>query len=506
MEVILIMCAAPANKSWSGHQELISQVLSYAKKAEFSSGDAVLSPETEKEVFYYIDKGTVEVSYTGARQTKITVALIGTGEFFGEIGFFDKGSRVRTIIAAEDVEIAVFDQDVMDNMREQQLELFTDFLLYLTQRICKKFRRIAGESAPVATYADSLSSRRSCKYTEARPIPPNLIHSDLWHFIHERVGKASMELFDISLALQEDSVSGKKDPEQEQRCFSVLTGLVDAMPMFEEKIAGSGYEDILWGYIFKEIYPYFMRSYYAERSYHKPKGYAGDFLMIEHVYKNVPQGDGRLGELVDAFCLQRPASRAIRGRRRLMAEQLARLTAPLAEKGERIAIMNLACGPNRELFDFLKGCEYSELIEALCVDIDSEALQYTNRYVNTFSHLASIRLMSENVIKWSLGRVKHQIGPQNIIYSVGLCDYLDDRLFKAMITRCYQYLKPGGALILGNYTQHKDAVFMDRILRWELIYRTREQMEQLFADTPFTKVTVLSEEEHVNLFALAVKE
>ncbi len=97
------MCAAPANKSWSDHQELISQVLSYAKKAEFSSGDAVLSPETEKEVFYYIDKGTVDVSYTGARQTRITVALIGVGEFFGEIGFltrdpeYEPSSRPRML-------------------------------------------------------------------------------------------------------------------------------------------------------------------------------------------------------------------------------------------------------------------------------------------------------------------------------------------------------------------------------------------------------------------------
>lgn len=484
----------------------MSRILSYAKKNTFSSGESVLSPETGNDVFYYIRSGAVEVSYTGARQTKITVALIGAGEFFGEIGFFDKGSRVRTVVAVENLEIAVFDQEVMDRIRVEQPEIFTDFLYYLIRRICMKFRRIAGESSPVAAYADSLASRRSCKYTEAKPIPPALVHTELWGFIHEQVERASMELFDISLALQEHASSGKTDPELENRCFSVLTGLVDAMPLFEEKIAGSGYEDILWGYIFKEIYPYFMRSYYAERSYHKPKGYAGDFLMIEHLYTNVPRGDGRLGELVDAFCLQRPASKAIRGRRRLMKEQLERLTAPLAEKGERIAIMNLACGPNRELFDFLKECPYSELIEALCVDIDSEALQYTNRNVNTFSHLASIRLMSENVIKWSLGRVKHQIEPQDIIYSVGLCDYLDDRLFKAMIRQCYNHLKPGGTLILGNYTRHRDAVFMDRILRWELIYRTTEQLEALFADTPFAKVSVLSEEQHVNLFAVAVRE
>ncbi len=500
------MKVSSVTKPLSSDQEPVFLALSFAKMSVFAGGESVLSPETGSHVFYYVRKGTVEVSYLGARQTKITVALIGEGELFGEVGFFDKGSRVRTIIASDEVEVAIFDQEVMDTFREEEPEKYIDFLTYLTRRICTKFRRIAGESSPIAAYADTLASRRSCKYTEARPLPASLINSELWHFVHERVEKASMELFNLSLALQECSSQGRRDPELEQQCFTALTALVDEMPLFEEKISGSGYEDVLWGYIFKEIYPYFMRSYYAERTYHKPKGYAGDFLMIEHVYKDVPEGDGILGELVDAFCLTRPASKALRGRRRLLAEQLERLSTPLAQRGERVAIMNLACGPNRELFDFLSRCEYSELIDALCVDIDSEALQYTNQYVNTFSHRASIRLMNENVIKWSLGRAKQQIAKQDIIYSAGLCDYLDDRLFKALITQCYHHLKPGGTIILGNYAQHKDAVFMDRILRWELIYRDRMQLEQLFADTPFPKLEVLSEEEGVNLFALAVKD
>jgi len=493
-------------KPWSNSQELIALVLSHAKECDFAKGESVLTPQVDTDVFYYIRKGTVEVSYIGARQTKITVALIGAGEFFGEIGFFDKGSRVRTILASDDVEISIFDQEVMDTLRAEQPEIYIDFLLNLTRRICGKFRRIAGESSPVAAYADSLANRRSCKYTQAKAIPPSLLNTELWHYIHEQIENATMQLFDLSHQIQASSSRGEHDPEKDQHCLTVLGALYDKMPLFEEKISGSGYEDVLWGYIFKEVYPYLMRSYFVERTYHKPKGYAGDFLMIEHVYNNVPQGDDRFGELVDAFCINRPATKAIRGRRTLMTSQLQRLTAPLAEKGERIAILNLACGPNRELFDFLSTCEYSELIDALCVDIDSEALQYTNKNVNTFPHLASIRLMSENVIKWSLGRVKHYIGLQDIIYSIGLCDYLEDRLFKALINRCYEHLKPGGTLILGNYNHHQDVVFMNRILRWELIYRSREQLEQLFDDTPFSSVDVLSEEEHVNLFAIAVKE
>ena len=491
--------------SRSNNQELITRVLAFAGKSRLAPGDPVLSPDTKAEVFYYVEKGTVEVSYTGARQTKITVALIGAGEFFGEIGFFDRGSMVRTIVASEDVEIAVFTQDVMDLIREQEIDLYIDFLLYLTRKICTKFRRIAGETSPVAAYADSIADRRSCKYTGAKPLPPSLLRSDLWHTVQKQVERISMDFFNMSLSVQENSSDGGEE-ELKKNCTKVLTGFVDSIPLLDKQLSGNKYADVLWGYIFKEMYPYFMRSHYAERSYHKPKGYAGDFLMIEHVYKNVGSGDGRLGELIDEFCLNRPASKAIRGRRRLLADQLAKLTAPLAEKGDQISIMNLACGPNRELFDFLHGCEYDELIKALCIDIDTEALEYTAENVNVFPHRADIRLMQENVIKWSLGRARHQIDQQNIIYSAGLCDYLDDRLFKALITRCYHHLKPGGTLILGNFAFHKDAVFMDRILRWELIYRNSEQLASLFTDTPFGTATVVSEEEHVNLFALAVKE
>lgn len=492
-------------QSGSDNQELIALVLSYAQKTRFAPGDPVLSPETKAEVFYFVEKGTVEVSYTGASQTKITVALIGAGEFFGEIGFFDQGSRVRMIVASEEVDVAVFTKEVMDAIRYKQPDLYIDFLLYLTRKICTKFRHISGESSPIAAYADSISDRRSCKYTGAKPLPPSLLQSELWHIVHDQVERISMDFFNMSLNIQDASTETGEEQLQQQ-CTDVLAGFVNNVPLLDNQIAGSPYEDVLWGYIFKEVYPYFMRSHYAERSYHKPKGYAGDFLMIEHVYKNIGRGDGRLGELIDEFCLNRPASKAIRGRRRLLADQLERLTEPLAEKGQLINIMNLACGPNRELFDFLHGCEYGELIKALCIDIDTEALEYTAENVNIFPHRADIRLMQENVIKWSLGRARHQIDQQDIIYSAGLCDYLDDRLFKALITRCYHHLKPGGTLILGNFAFHKDAVFMDRILRWELIYRNSEQLASLFTDTPFGTATVLSEEEQVNLFALAVRE
>ena len=88
-----------------------------------------------------------------------------------------------------------------------------------------------------------------------------------------------------------------------------------------------------------------------------------------------------------------------------------------------------------------------------------------------------------------------------------LCDYLDPRLFRALICRCHEHLKPGGTLLLGNFTQYPDSLFLDKLLRWELIYRTEAELCELFAPSPFgDSVRIIAEPERVNLFAVATRD
>jgi extracellular factor (EF) 3-hydroxypalmitic acid methyl ester biosynthesis protein len=487
--------------------ELLEQVIPFSNLCSFSEGEKILSPSEDPQAFYYVLKGTVEVSYMDQNDTRITVALIGEGEFFGEIGFFDGETRVRDIQANGDVEVGIFNDAAMTGLRVDNQGLYMDFVVFITRKICRKFRRIAGDREPVSSYAESLSTRRVGRYSESKPMPPSLLHSEGFHQISSRLESFKAELFDLSHQLQKNEAEGVSDEKLENRCIELVVELNDSLGGFEQAMSGTGYEEVMWGYVFKEVYPYLMRSRFAERAYFKPKGYAGDFLMMEHIYANEPKGEGRLGELIDTFCLQRPGSLAIHGRRELLKTELSRISDNLHARGESTRIMNLACGPNRELFDFLEECDHSESVEALCVDIDAEALQYTNQYVNIFPHRASIRLMSENVIKWSLGRVSHHLGEMDIIYSAGLCDYLDIRLFRALINQCHNHLKSGGTLLLGNFTPYPDSIFLDKLLKWELIYRTEDDLKEIFEPTLFgTSVNVISEKAGVNLFAVAVKE
>ena len=483
---------------------LKESILPFAKPLLCEADEAIVLQGNDAHSFYYVTKGSVEVSYT-VEGTKITVAIIGADTFFGEIGFFDKASRVRDIKALEQAEILLFNQEIMDELQHTDPALFSTFMVFLVNGICEKFKRILEEREPLTAFGASLTVRRR-SYEKTKALPDSLLQSSSWRQISEKVEMLKSELYDLTHELQ--AVAGEEIPEHFiQRGNKILDTMNDSLIEFDKTMTNQEDNDHMWGFVFKEFFPYLMRSRFAERAYYKPKGYAGDFLMMEHIYLNTPKGDGKIGRLIDGWGLRRKSSEAIRGRRILMKNQLAQLSKERLKKNKRFEIMNLACGPCRELFDFLAECEYSEKIEALCVDIDTEALQYSNQNVNVIAHNASVRYMTENLVKWALGRVSHDIGPKDLIYSAGLFDYLDPRLFCRLVDRCYEHLKPGGSLLVGNYAPHTDALFMDHMLHWNLIYRTEEELRGLFKDTLFgTNIEILSEPEQINLFVLAKRD
>ena len=105
-----------------------------------------------------------------------------------------------------------------------------------------------------------------------------------------------------------------------------------------------------------------------------------------------------------------------------------------------------------------------------------------------------------------LGRVSHDMGTKDLIYSAGLFDYLEPRLFCKLVDRCHEHLQPGGSLLIGNFAPHDDMLFMDHMLHWNLIYRSQEELKELFSNTNFgDEVTILAEPANVNLFVLAHK-
>ncbi|MCJ8502280.1 cyclic nucleotide-binding domain-containing protein [Desulfatitalea alkaliphila] len=486
-------------------RETIAAVLPFAARRSYEPGETLLETAAAAQCFYYVETGTLEVSYT-AEGTAIVVALIGPGAFCGEIGFFDGLARTRTIKALSGGQLRVFDRTILDRITADDPGLAARFLETVLRAVCRRFRRILSDRGPLTAYAAALSTGRE-HFKGMRQLPADLLGSAGWQQLNQELEQFKARMFDVAYRLQE-AQDTEIAPHQQAEAEAVLDRFFEKVRHAAALADTRGHAELMWGYMFKELFPYLARSRFYERAYYKPKGYAGDFFMIERIYRNQPDGDGKFGRLIDGWLLKRVPARAVRNRRRLLHRILDRLCRERLHGPGPIRIMNLACGPCRELFDLVGGADYSDRIDALCVDIDAEALQFAHTQVDPRNHGARVRFMHENVIRWALGRSRQQFDAQDLIYTSGLCDYLDRRLVKALIEQCHSCLKPGGVLIIGNFAPaNPDRALMDHLMYWRLIYRDRAELGQLFADTPFGgRVTIEAEEQGVNLFALARRE
>jgi hypothetical protein len=288
--------------------------------------------------------------------------------------------------------------------------------------------------------------------------------------------------------------------EVDQACdalFSSLTACLQQQP-------GSALE--LGAYVFRETYALLMSSAFIDRAYSKPRGYAGDYGTIQMIYNDQPHGVGRLGPFIDRWVLQIAACRAVKNRRGLLTAALREIAASWKAAGP-MPVTSLASGPARELFDLFGSADAPNL-RAICIDIDEEALAFAAEIARGLGVSDRFRLAQENVIRLSRGRGTLAIEPQQVIYSIGLIDYLADSHIVTLINWAYEQLLPGGTLILGNFAVgNPDQAFMEHILEWSLLHRSTDDLRALFAQSSFgdCPVEVRSEPSGVNLFAFCAK-
>jgi extracellular factor (EF) 3-hydroxypalmitic acid methyl ester biosynthesis protein len=261
----------------------------------------------------------------------------------------------------------------------------------------------------------------------------------------------------------------------------------------------------LAAYLRRELLPFICLTEHAERMYSKPRGYAGDYYTIYKMYQDIPGGHGRLGAVIDRAFLQTPAALAVKNRRTLLARELANVVAKCDGKA---SIMSMACGPAQELIDMLDVNAVPQGTKFTLIDFDDQALSHVSKQVDQRQSDHEFTCVRENLVHLALGRKALKVAPQDVVYSIGLIDYFNDRLVTKLIDFAWSTLKPGGKLILGNFHPSNWCKgFMDHILCWRLIHRTEEDMHELFERSAFGRgcTRIFFEPENVNMFAECVK-
>jgi extracellular factor (EF) 3-hydroxypalmitic acid methyl ester biosynthesis protein len=89
-----------------------------------------------------------------------------------------------------------------------------------------------------------------------------------------------------------------------------------------------------------------------------------------------------------------------------------------------------------------------------------------------------------------------------VVYCAGLFDYLSDQICRRLVNLMYEWLVPGGLLLVTNVEPCNPLRNgMEHLLDWHLVYRTGPQLQLLKPDRAEPhSARVLGDETGVNVF------
>lgn len=240
-------------------------------------------------------------------------------------------------------------------------------------------------------------------------------------------------------------------------------------------------KDVQAGFLI-ETDPWFTQAWIGERARTKPAGFVGDYEMLIKLYNQKTPARG-LGGYLDLCIQDLPLARAVRTRLKAAREFLLQ---EISQREGDVRILDVASGPCREYHNWPESRQ--NRVEVVAMDTDPTALQHVAE--NVCPQLGeSIVLKPERYNALRTRSAKNTIrnfGKFDIIYSVGLCDYLTDEHLVGMLAAWHDTLNDDGVM----YVAFKDCNEYDETpyqwhLDWFFYQRTQQDVLNLFEQAGF---------------------
>ncbi|WP_428407219.1 class I SAM-dependent methyltransferase [Hyphococcus sp.] len=233
------------------------------------------------------------------------------------------------------------------------------------------------------------------------------------------------------------------------------------------------------------------------RCYYKPAGYPGDYKIMNYGYEQKPEGETVAQKFLHLLGMS--ASRFVITRMETVANLIADYAhARRKDGGEEFVITSVGAGPARELKDILDQTPEDVRWRVNLVDQEPAALDYAFDSAARLSERDRLTVRGMNISFREMLRPSADnsvfVG-NDVIYSSGFVDYLNPLLAQRFIKRLYDFVKPGGQVIIGNVNNRETGRIwpLEYVTDWSLYFRNEEDMRAMARDIPEAKVSVVSD-------------
>ena len=226
----------------------------------------------------------------------------------------------------------------------------------------------------------------------------------------------------------------------------------------------------------------------------KPYGYPGDYEIMDRMYLYKHSERPEFAKW-DRFYHWQAAAKCIINRKTYFKTEVKKKLADARARGEDLHVMNIACGPGRDVFELFNE-ESQEGLYFDFVDADLNAILHATRL--NAKYLSHIRFHNCSIFRLKAEK------KVDFLWSGGLFDYFDDETFVSMMAKVHHYVRPGGEMIIGNVSPFNPTRgYMELFVGWFIHHRSEQElidMAKAACGDRLERVWVGEEPEGVNLF------
>lgn len=223
------------------------------------------------------------------------------------------------------------------------------------------------------------------------------------------------------------------------------------------------------------VHDLLLESPFTRRAYAKPRGYAGDAVLMDLIYGAPPAGNSlsALGGMLYGYEFDSPCFQSVRSRRAVLAREID----DAASRRQQARVLSVACGHLREI-EWSRAVRNGD-VTVTAVDQDRDSLDIVGREYSGYAVSATPATVGDFL------RRTVRFTDFDLAYAAGLYDYLEDDVARALTATLFRTLRPGGRLLIANFTPAtQDAAFMEAVMDWYLVYRTPAQVRALAQSLP----------------------
>lgn len=220
----------------------------------------------------------------------------------------------------------------------------------------------------------------------------------------------------------------------------------------------------------------------TDRARSKPRGYAGDAVMLDYIYDRERFADSELqgaDRAIFRTVAESPTCASVDYRRQLIAQRIDALAGRHVARGDAPpSILSLACGHAREL-DLLGTAPDKALGRIVMCDQDSDSLAAVRTRSARLGDQLQTRALT---VRQFLAHAPETraLGQFDFVYSAGLYDYLEQRTAARLSKVLFDHVAPGGQLLLANFhPANRGTGYMEAFMDWWLIYRDEDEMQDV---------------------------